>query len=132
MHVQMAVIVAWMSSLGLFAGKMCMLLLYYRIFSHVARTRREIYAAAVFTLPLLAGSFAFPILNAPEPGNPWRRDVRSMVEPYILARTTLAFGVLTLLMDVVIAYIPIPPLLKMKLSRKKKAAVIAIFLTGSM
>lgn len=113
----------------LFLGKICLLLLYYRFFKHMDHVRYQIYAAAVLTIPILAASIALPIGAAPPLGKPWGTPNPLNKSNMGLA---LGLGVVNLVVDLIIFYIPIPVVLKMNLDRKTKAGVMTIFLTGSM
>jgi hypothetical protein len=111
------------SSLGqimLFFGKCCILTFYLRMFGHMTRIRMQMYATLLLASPLLVASIMMPLWVGPPAYNVGT------------ARLTLAIGIIKLFVDLVIVYIPIPIVLGMNLSRKKKVGVLATFLTGSM
>lgn len=90
------------------------------MFGHMTRVRMQIYVTLLLASPLLVASIMMPVRMVPP-----AYDVGT-------ARLTLAIGINKVLVDLIIVYIPIPIVLGMKLSRKKKVGVLAIFLTGSM
>ncbi|KAH7406889.1 hypothetical protein DE146DRAFT_408178 [Phaeosphaeria sp. MPI-PUGE-AT-0046c] len=111
------------SSLGqvmLFFGKCCILTFYFRMFGHMARIRMQIYATLLLASPLLVASILMPLWVGPPAYNVGT------------ARLTLAIGIIKLAVDLVIVYMPIPVVLGMNLSRRKKVGVLATFLTGSI
>jgi hypothetical protein len=117
---------AFITNFSLFLGKCCILSLYYRIFRHITLVHYQIYSTIVLTLPILVASVLIPIWTL------WKTVELAAPKKLELSRLTLAVGITKLVVDVVILYIPIPIVLRMNLSRKKKIGVMAIFLTGSM
>lgn len=114
---------------SLLIGKVSMLMMYYRIFGNIDRVRYQLYGTAFLCSPLLGGVFLFPILQAPPPGHPWGTPNGKMI---LNTRTSLAIGAVNFVVDACIFVIPIPVVTRMNLSRKKKAGVLAVFLTGMM
>lgn len=117
------------SNLALLAGKFCLLSMYYRIFGHDKKVRWQIYGAGVLTLPIFVSMIVQPVMISPPPGKPFgcpNGDNENM------AIVGLMGGIDNLLVDVVIAYIPLPIINRLNLSRNKKNGVIALFATGSM
>ncbi|KAF2878466.1 hypothetical protein BDV95DRAFT_22667 [Massariosphaeria phaeospora] len=110
-------------------GKLCLLTLYYRIFGHIDSVRRQLYLTGALCFPLLAVCIIQPVLASPPHGKPWGTPNPHNTEGSIVAMGT---GVVNILVDLLILYIPIPPIVKLNLSRKKRAGVLAIFLTGSI
>jgi hypothetical protein len=119
----------FMVSLSLLLGKLCILALHYRFFGHIDRVRHQIYWTTALCTPLLAACVVFPVLSAPPPGKPWGVPNTHNQENTVVA---MAIGVENLFVDLIILYIPVPSVISMNLSRKKKGGVLAIFLTGSM
>jgi hypothetical protein len=113
----------------LLLGKLCLLLLYYRFFGHIKHVRYQIYTSTFLTLPILVFSIVFPILSAPPLGKPWGTP-----NPHNDSnrRSSLGLGVVNIVVDLMIFYIPIPVVARMNLKWKTKAGVLAIFLTGLM
>lgn len=117
------------SNLALLAGKFCLLSIYYRIFGHIKKVRWQIYGAGALTLPIFVSMIVQPVMIAPPPGKPFgcpNGDKESMVIVGLMG------GIDNLLVDLVIAYIPLPVINQLNLSRNKKNGVIALFATGSM
>jgi hypothetical protein len=112
--------------LMMFLGKCCILTFYYHIFGFVTRVRYQIYAAHFLALSLILSSILMPIWIGPQA---WKGPVPKGSES---SKLTIAVGVIKLVTDLLILYIPIPVVLDMKLSRRKKIGVLATFLTGSM
>lgn len=116
-------------TISVFLGKLCFLAFYYRIFGHIRHVRYQIYAAMILASPLLAACIVFPILAAPPPGKPWGTE---NPKNGINAKLAVGTGVVNIVVDLFIAYIPIPPVAGMNLSRRKKTGILAIFFTGSI
>jgi hypothetical protein len=112
--------------LMMFLGKCCVLTFYYHIFGHITRVRYQIYGAHLLALSLILSSILMPIWIGPQA---WKGSVPKGSQS---SKLTIAVGVIKLVTDLVILYIPIPVVLKMKLSKRKKIGVLATFLTGSM
>jgi hypothetical protein len=115
--------------ISLFLGKLCVLALYYRIFNHITHVRWEIYLSVVLALPLLVASIVMPINSAPAAGTSWGTPNPHNDDN---TKVSLAVGIVNLLVDLFVLYIPIPIVLKMNLSLKRKIGVLAMFLTGLM
>jgi hypothetical protein len=125
----MFLVIGILAYTSMFLGKLCLLFLYQRIFGHISKVRYQIYIAYFMTLPIFAGIIVLPVLSAPPPGKPWgtpnpRREDNG--------KFSLGTGVVNLLVDLFILYIPIPVIASMNLSRRKKTGVLVIFLTGLM
>jgi hypothetical protein len=127
----MIVCEAILTPLALFLGKMCLLALYWRLFGHITHVRWEILAAVILSLPLLSSAVIMPVQAAPPRGKPWGTIVnnKNSEDNVLLA---LVIGVVSLLVDILIFCIPIPIVARLKLNRRKKAGILAIFMTGSM
>jgi hypothetical protein len=63
----------------------------------------------------------------PRPGKPWRSFE---ADAKTLRLTTLLTSIFSLVVDVLILLISIPLVLKLNLSWRRRAGVLAIFLTG--
>jgi hypothetical protein len=110
----------------MFLGKCCILTWYYHVFGFVTRVRYQIYGAHFLALSLIVSSILMPIWIGPKA---WKGSVPKGSES---SKLTIAVGVVKLVTDLVILYIPIPVVLNMKLSRRKKIGVLATFLTGTV
>lgn len=117
------------SNLALLTGKFCLLSMYYRIFGHIKKVRWQIYGAAALTLPILMAVIIQPVMIAPPPGKPFGCPNSNNENMVIVG---LMGGIDNLLVDLVIAYIPLPVINRLNLSRNKKNGIIALFATGSM
>jgi hypothetical protein len=110
----------------LFLGKCCILSLYHRIFVHMVRVRYQIYGTLLLALSLSTASKVVPISTGRD------SPKKSAQKGADVTRLLLAVGVLKLVVDLVILYIPTPIVPSMNLSKRKKMSVPATFLTGSM
>ncbi|KAI9660715.1 MAG: hypothetical protein M1821_010067 [Bathelium mastoideum] len=112
---------------SLWLGKMCMLTMYYRLFGHIRKTRWQLYGTGALTLPIFIAIILQPSLIAPPAGKPWgtpNPHVNNAVIP------SLMVGIDNLLVDLLIAYIPIPILRRLNLTQSKKNGIIALFAMG--
>jgi hypothetical protein len=127
--VQIIVASGFLAMFALFLGKCCVLALYLRIFGHLTHMRYQIFGSVVLALPILAASIVMPINSAPADGKSWgvpnpRNEDNTKV--------SMAVGIVNLIVDLVVLYIPIPVVVRMNLSWKRKFGVLAMFLTGLM
>jgi hypothetical protein len=109
----------------LFFGKCCILSYYHRIFGHMTRVRYQLYGTLLLSLSLVVAAVLMPIWIGPPV---WGSAPESSPSSWL----TISIGVIKLVVDLLILYIPIPIVLKMKLTGCKKIGVLATFLTGSM
>jgi hypothetical protein len=117
------------NSSSLLLGKFCILTMYYRFFGHMSSVRKQLLGTAILTLPLFAAIIVQPILVGPPAGQPWG-TLNPLVKKTVIPN--LVVGIDNLIVDLCLAYIPIPVVAGLKLSRRKKNGVIALFATGSM
>jgi len=116
-------------SSSLLLGKLCLLTMYYRIFGHNRVVRWQLIGTAILTLPLLACTIAQPVLIGPPAGKPW--GTRNP-HPGKAVIANLMVGIDNLVVDICIAYIPIPVIRGLNLSKNKKRGVMTLFATGIM
>ena len=120
---------------AIFAGKTSLLSFYYRVFSSVKLFRYKIYGAiivcALFQLamvPIVAASCA------PKIGQSW--GLESATADIPRCDKSLVYGVIqgttNVVLDVYILYLPIPVVLGLNLSMRRKLGVLAIFMTGML
>jgi hypothetical protein len=128
-YTQIMVAQFFFSNLALLVGKFCLLSMYYRIFGHIKKVRWQIYGAGALTLPIFISMIVQPVMIAPTPGEPFGCPNGNNENMAIVG---LMGGIDNLLVDLVIAYIPLPVISHLNLSRNKKNGVIALFATGSM
>ena len=110
--------------------KLSLLLLYLRIFSPNRYVRYAIYIGMIANV-IFYGTITvvFGVLCIPRPGFGWLQTVqtarcrRSIDMDY----PTGIFGVIS---DFYILIVPIPIVVKLNLSVKKKIGIVAIFMTG--
>ncbi|KAF2827835.1 hypothetical protein CC86DRAFT_200759 [Ophiobolus disseminans] len=124
---RLSVAVVVMTNTALFLGKCCVLLLYHRIFGHYDRVRYQIYAAGVLSCSILLLAIEVLVVCVPLPGHPWRERGHYATSMRFSILLTTGFS---LAVDILVLAMSIPIILKLNLSRKKKAGVLSIFLTG--
>ena len=112
---------------NMFASKASLLLLYLRISSPKRSTRYATYLGLTFTFCLsLVTVFIIVAYCAPAAGKPWDSSVKcSRATLYGLAQ-----GSLSVILDLYIFVLPIPVVLGLQMSSKKRIAVLAVFFTG--
>jgi len=103
--------------------------MYYRIFGHIRKVRWQIYTAGALTLPTFVAIFLQSALIAPPPGKPWGTP-NPLVGKAVIG--SLMLGIDNLVVDLFIAYIPIPVIRKLRLDRSKKNGIIGLFATGTL
>ncbi len=119
----------FLNSTSLWLGKLCLLTMYWRIFGHITKVRWQIYGVAAFTLPIFAAIFVQPALVWPVDGKPWGTP-NPRVEKAVIP--SLMVGIDNLVVDILIACIPLPIIARLNLSPSKKKGVILLFATGGM
>ncbi|KAK6077455.1 CFEM domain-containing protein [Seiridium cupressi] len=110
--------------------KFSILLLYLRIFPHQG-LRKQIYCLmAVITMITVA--FIISLFNycKPFPYTWWRWDNQQHGKCDDINAQTFIHAGLNIVLDLVILFIPIPHILKLGLSTKKKVGIILIFIVG--
>ena len=120
----MLVLMLVLMAIPLYLGKCCLLAMYYTLFGHITRMRYQIFGTAILALPILASGVVLPIL-----ATALRQKTTSTAANVGI---TIAPGIVNLVVDLLILYIPIPTVAKMNLTRRRKWGVLAIFLTGMM
>lgn len=119
-------------SLALFFAKLSLFLLFLRLFSPNRKLKCGVYLGITFSAAFsLTSVLVTGILCSPRPGQPWddlRVIFRCSTERYF----ALIQGVLNMLLDFYILYLPIPVLWKLQLPVRKRMGVIGVFMTGSM
>ena len=115
----------------MFFAKASLLLLYLRIFGPKKSTRYWTYYALAFTFCLYW--INIPI-NAyyctPSSGMSWRdtNDLGLKCEKQLILG--LVQGSLSVALDLFILILPIPVVMTLQMSRKRRAGVLAVFMTG--
>ena len=114
-----------------FFTKVSLLLLYLRLFSPSLGARRALYCATAFAFCLYW--INIPVNSyycTPRPGKPW-----TLSENEGCAKTILLApiqGTLNVLLDIFILVAPISVIARLKMSRKRKFGVLAVFMTGTL
>lgn len=117
----------------MFFVKLSLFFLYLHLFGVSRRIRILVYVGigsifSVYTLAtILVGYFCFPRSKL---GNSWSEalaDSNCVAQARIATYVVSAFGVTS---DFYILGLPIPSILRLKLPRRKKVAVFALFMTG--
>lgn len=103
--------------------------MYYRIFGHIQKVKWQLYGVALLTLPIFVSIILQPTLVGPPIGKPWGTPNPLVEETKIPG---LMVGIDNFLVDLLIAYIPIPLINGLNLSRRKKNGIIILFATGFM
>ena len=90
------------------------------------------YVGAVVSIPFYACIFVVTLVyTVPARGETWQETVEGNSGGHYVAMSPY-IGSGNLILDVYILVLPIAGVIKLKLTRKRTIAVIAIFLTGSM
>ena len=116
----------------MFFAKLALFLLFLRIFSCNRATKHAIFFGIIINcLFYVAVSLVFGIQCVRRPGESWLASGSSA-----RCRSTLNInyiqGGFNLASDLYIFVLPLPPVWKLQMARRKKLGVFAIFLTGSM
>lgn len=96
------------------------------MFNRITTVRYQIYSAFIFALAVITAGILLPVWF----GEIWKAGAVLPVSH--TENLTLALGIIKLVLDLAIVYIPIPVVVGMHLSRAKKVGVLVTFLTGSM
>lgn len=112
---------------ALFTGKAALLLLYYRIFSPNSSFRWKIYVT--FTIALLSNLAMVPVeaVFCSPPHGDWSKTNPNCDKTYSFA---VFNGTMNVIIDLTAFYLPIPLVLKLHMSLRRKLGVLAIFATG--
>ena len=120
------------AALGVLFAKNSILILLLRLFSPARGFRYLVYAGLIWsTMISLVSIVVSGTLCAPRPGE-------SFTSMKVASRCThqsiwaVVQGTLTVLLDLYILYLPIPMIWKLQMDLKRRAGVVAIFMTGSM
>jgi energy-converting hydrogenase Eha subunit A len=112
---------------AVFMGKMTLLALYLRLFGHMQRIRWSIYAASFFALTLLVMTPLDAVKCGRIKGQEWGMMDPACEETYLYG---VVQGTASLLIDLFILALPVPIIMRLNLSRRKRYGVLTIFLTG--
>lgn len=102
-------------------------MLYYRLFGSKNYMRYAIVFGISFSFLFYFGAMtATAILCAPKVGHPWVEAKCTQV----VAAVGLSIGIVNLALDIFLLILPIPVILSLQLSVKKKIGILAIFMVG--
>lgn len=115
----------------LFFAKTSLFMLYYRLF----KTKKFIRYAIIFGVTF---SFLFycttmiisAVMCAPAVGHPWDLTVGVKCGDFLILGLLLA--VVNLVLDLFLLILPIPVIVALQLSVKKKIGILAMFIVGSL
>lgn len=82
----------------------------------------------IFYLSILIAAFA---MNSPWPGESLL-DVIVSWHYFKFAKSSIATGIIGMLVDWTLLFLPVPAVWGLKISRRKKASVMLIFMTGTL
>lgn len=104
-------------------------MLYYRLFT----TRRFIRYAIIFGVAFSFVSYfsnmtVVGILCAPKVGDPW--DWTTVAKCYRVSASGFVLGIVNMALDIYLLILPIPVILPLQLSIKKKIGVLGISMVG--
>lgn len=114
---------------SIFFAKNAVLLLYLRLFSINSTLRRVIYAGMAFTFPLYwtqIGLLAY--FCAPGPSQPW--DMSTTQGCTRTITWGVVQGTLNVCLDIYMLILPVPPILHLQLSNRRKIGILVVFGTA--
>lgn len=116
---------------ALFFGKAAILLFYLRLFEVKKSVRYMVYAAFPYILCLYWANVGMaPYFCAPRPGKAWGPE--NIVSCGRMAIWGTIQGPMNIFIDVYILVLPIPVIMGLQLSAKRKAGLLGIFLTAGL
>ncbi|KAL8736913.1 MAG: hypothetical protein Q9181_002209 [Wetmoreana brouardii] len=111
-------------------AKLSLLWLYLEVFRPNRQLRYAIYFGMTFTTLFYTSTFiAFCILAVPRPGESWIGTLLSDGVAQLIP-LSIVQGAVNIATDLYIFLLPIPGVLQLQYSTKKKVGVCAIFMTG--
>lgn len=117
----------------LFSAKSCILCLFLRLLGSVKWMRWSCWFGIVF-LALLYGSttVAYAVIFFPRGEEKWDFSLATKVTRNNCQLNTLLLGLFNVLSDIYLLILPLPIILRMNISRRKKIGLGAVFMTGTM
>ena len=113
-----------------FFTKVSLLILYLRLFSIKISTRRALYCAIAFAFCLYWINIPLATYYcAPRAGGSWKVGNETCAKLILLGPIQ---GSLNVALDIFILAAPISVIVKLKMSRRRKFEVLAVFMTGSL
>lgn len=113
----------------MFFAKTSLSMLYYQLFKNQKLVRYAIHFGITFSFIIYFSHMTFfGILCAPQIGHPW--DLTVVAKCADGRVVEFALGIANLTLDIFLLVLPIPVILLLQLSLKKKIGVLAIFMVG--
>ncbi|KAI1874498.1 hypothetical protein JX265_004706 [Neoarthrinium moseri] len=113
-----------------FVVKVAILLLYFQIFAVTTRTKVSIILACVFSgLIYLVHPIMVVVFEAPRIGQTWSEPALSGMAAKLTYYAPI-HGIGSVILDIWILLIPIPAIIKLQVSAKKKVQLLVVFVTG--
>ena len=109
--------------------KISLLLMYYRTFSVNGRFRIALYAAGTVTIMWFLASFWDTIFQCTPIEASWNHSIPN-AKCQDMEKAALGTGISNLILDVLFIALPIPAIWDLKLPKKIKVSLTAIFLLG--
>ncbi|KAI4218695.1 MAG: hypothetical protein L6R36_008805 [Xanthoria steineri] len=123
----------WLSNVANIFVKLTFFILYWSIFYPFRWLRYVILGGAAVVTGVYAGFIMYVLISdTPQPGQTWLEKAQANQERGTsggvkLAMTLAAWGLVT---DVYILLLPISGVMRLQLSRKKRIALLTVFMTG--
>jgi hypothetical protein len=114
----------------MFTAKMSLFILLLRIFGNLVWLRNLVYFGIVWNVLYSVACFiAFWVLCAPPSGQSWTLYLNS---PQCIRSVNLGFtqSSINILCDFYLFFIPIPAVLGLQVTTKKKLGIVLVFVTG--
>ncbi|EAT76985.1 hypothetical protein SNOG_15610 [Parastagonospora nodorum SN15] len=112
--------------------KMSLFVQYYYLFGVMRYIRISVLIigtlTTIFYLSISITAFA---MNSPWPGESLL-DVIVSWHYLKFAKSSIATGMIGMFVDWILLFLPVPAVWRLKISRRKKASVILIFMTGTL
>ncbi len=109
--------------------KMSLLLMYYRTFSVNRRFRIALYAAGTLTIMWFLASFWDTMFQCTPVEASWNHSIPN-AKCQDIEKAALGTGISNLILDVLFIALPIPVIWDLKLPKRIKVSLTAIFLLG--
>lgn len=116
--------------ISLIGYKMSILVLYLRLFAIDRAFRYLTQLTMVFVCGYLLANLFTQIFGCSPRSKYWIADTPGHCINY--TKAGLAYGAMNIVSDLLIFVLPLPVVWRLKLSRREKAAISLIFMTGAM
>ncbi|MCJ1265998.1 hypothetical protein MMC22_005880 [Lobaria immixta] len=113
----------------IFFAKSSLFMLYYRLFMTRRFVRYAIIFGVAFSFVVYFSNMTVAgIMCAPKVGHPW--DWTTIAKCYRISVSGFVLGIVNLALDIYLLILPIPVILPLQLSIKKKIGVLGMFMVG--